>query len=764
MRVRTSRVPVGYRELEYIESSGTQYIDSGVNLSSNNFKVECDFINTINDYNREQAIFSIWTQAYQYWNVFIDYSKRMDLYTSGHTYGDIVALKTKYNLSLTRNSTTWTLKLGDNVVTKTYSPSSINTTTLKIFTRGDTPTTSYSNTYIQMFYLKVTVGEILVRNFIPCERQSDNKPGLYDVVNNVFYTNQGTGEFIKGPYKDSYKISLYPRLPLAYQEVEYIESSGTQYIDSGIKLNQNSKVEITYQYADNNTFARLFGDSNGTMGFIITTQTGRVNSKVQTLYNTEWRPLATDVASVIPSTNKVTLKKELNNIYVNNNLYYSYNSATFETGRNALVFGAWTTSLSLCNARIYALKIWQDGITITRDFIPCYRKSDSVIGLYDLVNQQFYTNAGTGTFTKGNDVNNIISCQVRGGDSEVFYNYNQKLPISAFSTTTLNQVTITNNNDGSYTLNGTANQTTTTSSLALTNIPLGHTWLFGFTTDSITGVYLREVNSGNQTQTLSKFVRNNYNYLNFAIRISEGTSLTNKIVKPIVIDLTDWFGSGNEPATVEDFKAKFNKDYYGYCPTAIKLTQMQINAEPTYGYNQLIQNGNFINGTTNWNSSGCLISVNNNILTVRDNTNTNDAFAFTQNVVNPFILNHKYFISCKIKYTDNTNFRIVRTRYPNIINLTETLTTDFVTYSGIGEVTSSSNLSIFGIQFLKYGVTLTTSSYDFKDIVYVDLTEWFGSGNEPSTVQEFRQRFYKDYYPYSTKRILNQYIINELIN
>ena len=40
----------------------------------------------------------------------------------------------------------------------------------------------------------------LVRNFIPCKRKSDNKPGLYDLVEGKFYTNQGSGEdFIAGP-------------------------------------------------------------------------------------------------------------------------------------------------------------------------------------------------------------------------------------------------------------------------------------------------------------------------------------------------------------------------------------------------------------------------------------------------------------------------------------------------------------------------------------------------------------------------------------
>ena len=36
----------------------------------------------------------------------------------------------------------------------------------------------------------------------PVYRKADNKPGMYDIVNNVFYTNQGTGEFVVGPDKE----------------------------------------------------------------------------------------------------------------------------------------------------------------------------------------------------------------------------------------------------------------------------------------------------------------------------------------------------------------------------------------------------------------------------------------------------------------------------------------------------------------------------------------------------------------------------------
>lgn len=56
-----------------------------------------------------------------------------------------------------------------------------------------------------------------------------------------------------------------------------------------------------------------------------------------------------------------------------------------------------------CRAKIYSMDISIDGVK-ERDFVPCYRKADNVIGLYDLVYGTFYTNQGSGTFTKGNDV------------------------------------------------------------------------------------------------------------------------------------------------------------------------------------------------------------------------------------------------------------------------------------------------------------------------------------------------------------------------
>jgi hypothetical protein len=59
---------------------------------------------------------------------------------------------------------------------------------------------------------------------------------------------------------------------------------------------------------------------------------------------------------------------------------------------------------SWVDSRKFSWKLWyfkiSESWTLVRDFVPCYRKSDSVIWMYDLVGKQFYTNAGSWTFTK----------------------------------------------------------------------------------------------------------------------------------------------------------------------------------------------------------------------------------------------------------------------------------------------------------------------------------------------------------------------------
>lgn len=52
----------------------------------------------------------------------------------------------------------------------------------------------------RVYYVKITDKNTntLVRHFVPTYRKSDGEVGMLDKVNNIFYTNSGTGKFVGG--------------------------------------------------------------------------------------------------------------------------------------------------------------------------------------------------------------------------------------------------------------------------------------------------------------------------------------------------------------------------------------------------------------------------------------------------------------------------------------------------------------------------------------------------------------------------------------
>lgn len=59
---------------------------------------------------------------------------------------------------------------------------------------------------------------------------------------------------------------------------------------------------------------------------------------------------------------------------------------------------------SPCIHPVAYIKIWQNDVLVA-EFIPCYRRTDGAKGMYDIVRDQFFGNAGTGDFEVGPDVN-----------------------------------------------------------------------------------------------------------------------------------------------------------------------------------------------------------------------------------------------------------------------------------------------------------------------------------------------------------------------
>lgn len=190
------------------------------------------------------------------------------------------------------------------------------------------------------------------------------------------------------------------RLPTEFQEVEYIESSGTQYIDTDLGLTENTGCYIDVQFSTSGNqqalgslepgvgrFAPCFMDSDGYIKCAINLSNAmEIYTQIDVLnrhnyeYNVSNRDIKIDGVS----------KGTVGSIGSTNNSIYLFR-------RN------YSSSPLASNIKLYSCKLYDNG-TLVRNFIPCYRKADNETGLYDLVNDVFYTNAGTGTFTKGNDV------------------------------------------------------------------------------------------------------------------------------------------------------------------------------------------------------------------------------------------------------------------------------------------------------------------------------------------------------------------------
>lgn len=182
-------------------------------------------------------------------------------------------------------------------------------------------------------------------------------------------------------------------LPTEYQEVEYIESTGTQYIDTGIYMDTSIKIDLTMQlnYTDKD---QKFLGSYGSGGICLGTYAGK------------WR-LGNSMWAV--NENAVTLEKVNIQAYNDNWYINGVNVATTKFSANnqapISLFGIFYNGslFQRDSIKVYSLKIY-DGDTAVREFIPCYRKSDNIIGMYDLVNGKFYTNSGTEEFIKGEAV------------------------------------------------------------------------------------------------------------------------------------------------------------------------------------------------------------------------------------------------------------------------------------------------------------------------------------------------------------------------
>ena len=202
-------------------------------------------------------------------------------------------------------------------------------------------------------------------------------------------------------------------LPDGYTELTYIESTGTQYIDTEVNGAGTLRFEVdcvTNNDVSSSNFGTIFGlrsnsDYNSAYDYALNTypateggsfQSGKANGAtcVNPRFVTGERCKISYLGDIFTSSNGTET---------------SYAASDFTSSYNITVFAKNVagTIKEYGKTIIYSLKLYSES-TLIRNFIPSKRNSDSVIGLYDLVTSTFFENAGTGTFTAGAEVPQTI--------------------------------------------------------------------------------------------------------------------------------------------------------------------------------------------------------------------------------------------------------------------------------------------------------------------------------------------------------------------
>jgi len=208
---------------------------------------------------------------------------------------------------------------------------------------------------------------------------------------------------------DSMNVWEQNPLPAEYQRVQWIGVSGSQWINTDISpKSENVTYECEWVETTLESGTNLFGSTNSSSSSSKWSGS-HYHPNGGTIYSATGGTDGCCRTSGITAGSLNTLKTVMNNKTITMTLNGKTSSGTYsgsiQNGVNISLFGDYRGG-SIQRAkytRMYYWKMTENGV-VMRHMIPCYRKSDNVIGMYDLIGRRFYTNAGSGTFTKGGNV------------------------------------------------------------------------------------------------------------------------------------------------------------------------------------------------------------------------------------------------------------------------------------------------------------------------------------------------------------------------
>lgn len=180
-------------------------------------------------------------------------------------------------------------------------------------------------------------------------------------------------------------------------EVEYLESTGTQWINSGVLYRSNIGVECEVAFSDITApYSIVFRNLtyNRVIGIIME------NKKIITQ-----RYITSGGALNIPADTNFHIIKNYPTYCQIDNKQSNVSGTFIDDSTYKIELYCQSHSSVLSKLKIKYFKIYQD-TTLVRDFIPV--RKGNIGYMYDKVSKQLFTNKGTGNFILGSDVANPV--------------------------------------------------------------------------------------------------------------------------------------------------------------------------------------------------------------------------------------------------------------------------------------------------------------------------------------------------------------------
>lgn len=279
------------------------------------------------------------------------------------------------------------------------------TNNLYLFAQNYNGTARVSNINVRLYSFKYyDANDKLICDLVPCYRKSDEKVGVYDLVRRIFLTNvDGTYGFGRGPTVLTGTTELTD-----YDQVEYIKAAGNQsaYIDLGFAFDTKAKVYLSQILNDTSGTCYVFGaaETNG----IVRCMLSSPYSGAATLYGYTGQDTISTTTRLQTGLNIFEMTFEKSKLQINNASNGAVSDvrtgqSEYKMDSNLYLFAQnYNGAARFGTERIIAeFKYYDKTDTLICDLIPCVRKSDGQVGMYDKVRKQFFTSVGTASFTAG---------------------------------------------------------------------------------------------------------------------------------------------------------------------------------------------------------------------------------------------------------------------------------------------------------------------------------------------------------------------------